>query len=630
MNNLIFGLGHNYSQTFGELTANVKRSSASSDSAWKPSFQSKERKPLHRIILASVIIGAFSLANCGGGGGGGGPKPPTDTRTDEQKKIDEIEVATKNLGTNQLSGGRLRPLRALTFLTERNELETALREARPTSNSTVVNVNGNSRRTYGSETIYANAKRAKDTLISSRNAVMTLREKAIKLRDEFYEDFDKDEDDLPEELRADLKKNLKASQDAIDNVNQILKDFSNRVADSMYDALKPLARATSGEVRGPENELLYSNRLNWNGMADGSRNLLSSASITDATDAESVASGFVAQKVGEGSFSSFLVREGKSWSEINGNMKKLVDGPDSPLRPVVKVSGRISQFFNTVPSSPDVTAGGINDDANWKGIPGRLVCIGDTDCAVNGGNLSGNWYFTPDIDESDLARERFYILKSDGTYELETLYAEYGYWLTATDDNGNVFIKTYADTGIASGDVDNHLGTWRKASSEETGDLSEETATYSGNARGYSVRKDDDYTHSGTFKADVKMTATFDGDDSTLGGTINNFRSDDGNIDAVNRSWSVTLVKQKIEPTSNGVVSGHVITPRAEHSDDRLGLARSNRPDGSKRGSWNVIQSRADSNEVRPELLVGGFNAFFKDGAVAGSYAVRKNERASE
>lgn len=619
MNNLIFGFVQNNNQTFGGLTANVKGSSASSDSIWKPRFKSKLRKPLHRVILASVIIGAFSLASCGGGGGGGGPKPPTDTRTDEEKKIDEIEVATKNLGT-----GQSRPLSVLIALTKVNQLEDFLREA---TNREAVNVNGNSRRAYGSETIYVNAKIAKDTLIKSRNAVKTLREKAIKLRDEFYEDFDKNEDDLPEELRADLKKNLKATQDAIDNVNQILIDFPNHVADSMYDALEPLARAASGDVKGPENELLYSNRLNWNGMADGSRSLLSSASITDAEDEESVASGFTALKVGEGSFSSFFIRKGKSWSEINGNLKKEVDAEDPP-KPVVAVSGRINQFFDTVPSIPNVTAGGINDDANWKGIPGRLVCIGETDCAVTNGTLSGNWYFAPDIDGTALARERFYILKSDGTYERETLYAEYGYWLTV--DNGNVFIKTYADTGIASDDVDDSLGTWRKASSEETGALSEETATYSGSARGYSARKDDDYTHSGTFKADVKMTATFDGDDSTLGGTINNFRSDDGNTDAVNRSWSVTLVKQKIEPTNNGVVSGHVVTPRNEHSDDRLGLARSNRPDGSKRGSWNVIQSRADSNEVRPELLVGGFNAFFKDGAVAGAYAVRKNKRASE
>lgn len=619
MNNLIFGFVQNYNQTFGGLTANVKGSSASSDSIWKPRFKSKLRKPIHRVILASVIIGAFSLANCGGGGGG--PKPPTDTRTDEEKKIDEIEVATKNLGTDLIGVGRFRLVRGLMILTDntKKQLETAFSEV---TNREAVNVNGNSRRAYGSETIYVNAKIAKNELIKSRNAVKTLREKAIKLRDEFLEEFDKP---LPEELSADLTKKLKAAQDAIDDANKILIDFPNHVADSMYDALKPLPRATSGEDKGPENELLYSNRLNWNGMTDGSRSLLSSASITDATDPESVDSGFVAQKVGEGTFSSFLVRKGKSWAEINGNMKKDVEGTSSP---VVSVSGRIKQFFDTVPPSPNVAAGGVNDDANWKGIPGRLVCIGETDCAVTSGTLSGNWYFAPDIDGTVLARERFYILKSDGTYERETLYAEYGYWLTV--DNGNVFIKTYADTGIASDEVDESLGTWRKASSEETGALSEETATYSGSARGYSVRKDDDYTHSGTFKADVKMTATFDGDDSTLGGTINNFRSDDGNTDAVNRSWSVTLVKQKIEPTSNGVVSGPVITPRAEHSDDRLGLAISNRPDGSKRGSWNVIQSRADSNEVRPELLVGGFNAFFKDGAVAGAYAVRKNKRASE
>ena len=86
------------------------------------------------------------------------------------------------------------------------------------------------------------------------------------------------------------------------------------------------------------------------------------------------------------------------------------------------------------------------DAANYMGIPGRVFCAG-SDCMVEGDigseTLTGSWYFTPD--EGD---EWYVKLMADVDYTKETLYAEFGHWLTgaADDGSGNTEVNTFASS----------------------------------------------------------------------------------------------------------------------------------------------------------------------------------------
>ena len=85
------------------------------------------------------------------------------------------------------------------------------------------------------------------------------------------------------------------------------------------------------------------------------------------------------------------------------------------------------------------------DRATYKGIAGTAFCQG-SDCMVGEvagmdqrRKFTGSWYFTPTSPMVYYSAPR-----QDGTaYAAETAYAQFGHWLTVTDD-GAVTVHTFA------------------------------------------------------------------------------------------------------------------------------------------------------------------------------------------
>ena len=199
-------------------------------------------------------------------------------------------------------------------------------------------------------------------------------------------------------------------------------------------------------------------------------------------------------------------------------------------------------------------------------------------------------------------------------------------WCVAA--NGEVTVNTYAlrvalDT--VGGTVSTETGSWVAAAPASTdAGMRASSAIYEGMAVGRSVHKTLDSQgaiteiQSGRFTADVMLTATFAGANSTLGGMIDNFQGD-----AVDPSWEVTL---NPFTTGDGSVAANVAGGTAG------GVAEASGQDGTWSaaaygvGGSTVAGSTADtpSTARRPTGIYGGFNAHFTDGHAAGAYATRK------
>ena len=303
---------------------------------------------------------------------------------------------------------------------------------------------------------------------------------------------------------------------------------------------------------------------------------------------------------------------GMTWEQIVGSAnvmkKRIVSGSDTKVVDASSVSG-LELTLQATPTDRSTTKDGIqvNDgeqfvnadgaSVEFKGIPGTVFCQG-SDCAVstattnNIRTLTGSWYFTP------ADKEKSYVLASNNRdYEAETLFAQYGHWLTE-DDTGLVTVRTFA---MSEGNASN-------LAVNVTDTLTDKSATYTGRAVGMSFRKQlnsdgtvvDGSRQSGAFTADVSLKATF-GDAPMLGGTVNNFTSANG--DAVNSDWSVTLREGAF---ANATLAN--------------GIARTSTT--TQDGVWSAASYGEDGK--RPDGIFGGFNAHFSDGHAAGAYATKK------
>ena len=198
---------------------------------------------------------------------------------------------------------------------------------------------------------------------------------------------------------------------------------------------------------------------------------------------------------------------------------------------------------------------------------------------------------TADVDES----------KSE-SYVPETLYAQFGHWLTVVDATGVATVNRYAftDSTNANGADLSYLKV----------DGVPDSATYTGDAAGMSLHKtvdsDGEITsiYSGAFTADAELTLRFgDGVDVTLGGTIDNFQteSDGMNVDSM---WTVELERTTF--TGGSLAGG---------SNGKTVVT------SGRDGDWTA--TAYGETGMRPTGIFGGFNAHFSDGHAAGVYATR-------
>ena len=212
-------------------------------------------------------------------------------------------------------------------------------------------------------------------------------------------------------------------------------------------------------------------------------------------------------------------------------------------------------------------------DASYDGIPGDVHCLG-TDCKVEDGKLTGSWYFSPTEEEA------YYRKVGTATdYTPETMYARFGHWISETDNDDDAVINTYA------------TGPTTSPSWTVNTDLTDKTATYTGDAVGISLAKTFktdgtvDQINSGAFTADVTLTATFHASTPLLSGEITNF---EGN--AVGSTWEKITLEE-------AAVSGGNVTDGVSSATGRDGV-------------WTAISYGPDGN-TRPTGIYGGFNAHF-------------------
>ena len=235
--------------------------------------------------------------------------------------------------------------------------------------------------------------------------------------------------------------------------------------------------------------------------------------------------------------------QGKTWAGIVGDkaMESRV-GPDRTAVMIASIDGMTAadvhadqDFTGTFMDGQQITG------ANYKGIMGTAYCLSAT-CEVNAaGKLDKGWYFRP-ADSTE-----FYVKNTDDpetmevdeskSYVPETLYAQFGHWLTMVEADGAMVVQVnrYATTG---GNTEDNLNLDKVVGKPDS-------ATYNGDAAGMSLHKTVDTDgvvtsiYSGAFTADAELLLRFgDGNDITLGGTIDNFRTESAGMN-VDPLWTV-------------------------------------------------------------------------------------------
>ena len=249
-------------------------------------------------------------------------------------------------------------------------------------------------------------------------------------------------------------------------------------------------------------------------------------------------------------------------------------------------ASRIGGFPSTGTSSYD------EDDTvtgTFMGAPGTYKCIASAGCSVLAAGTAGftvtdgDWTFTPSggamVQQKDAA------------------YLQFGWWVRQDKDgatHADAFYRTMGVTALTSGVINSAALVGK--------------ATYDGSAAGKFAISDplrpanDDAGH---FTADVELMADFKTADSTLSGTIDNFRLNDGSTDP---GWSVELQKAMVDTTN-----GNTFTTAATPDDDQTVWSIDGRK-GATSGAWegqmyDEAIGAADDDSNVPTTVVGRFSS---------------------
>ncbi len=260
---------------------------------------------------------------------------------------------------------------------------------------------------------------------------------------------------------------------------------------------------------------------------------------------------------------------------------------------------------NAATTDVDETAPAFEAMATFDGAPGTVTCNGGsgTSCTVTLDadgkvtNVGANWVFTP---------------AADATVDVpDADYLYYGFWLKKTEEDG---ATTYNAVQTFTGGVVIDVF--------PTGEMSSVvgTAIYEGGAAGVYVKKTFsadgtiDTATSGTFTANVDLTAYFGGDDVALNkqysieGSVSDFALSGGEDNA----WSVNL-KADFESAQNA------FTGTANGGGD---VAAWN---GTFYGAAEDTPAEDDGTaKLGPASMLGEFNANFSNGHVAGAFGAHR------
>ena len=288
--------------------------------------------------------------------------------------------------------------------------------------------------------------------------------------------------------------------------------------------------------------------------------------------------------------------------------------------PADKTAGiAVSTSFSIAetPNSVAFTDGGGPYDGKFDGVSGEFTCVSGCTSTGDGrkSTLAGEWNFKPTSLRSTVSTP-------------DADYLEYGFWLKKTVKDGVTTyneVKTFAD-GIGSYKDETDFGDVGDGADADT---IVGTATYEGDAAGVYVHDNlgaggaVESSTSGTFTADVSLTAHFGGPDvainkkNTIDGSISNFDLSGGESDA----WRIGL-KADFDSDPDAP-----LTPPGIPSGTFKGAANGGGTAGSWRGMFRGEASGTGfslGDRLAPPAVTGEFNANFINGNVAGAFGAEK------
>ncbi len=239
----------------------------------------------------------------------------------------------------------------------------------------------------------------------------------------------------------------------------------------------------------------------------------------------------------------------------------------------------------------------------YDGAPGEFRCMMGPCSSTNDGSgapsaLGGTWHFKPDAGAM--------------VSIADTHYLYYGWWVSKDKDGNPTAASAFTGRmGVDSTDDNLDLG-WT-GTSNLTG-----SATYAGHAAGkYAINNVLGLSHGGHFTADAMLTAKFNGTDSGVTGTIDNFRLNDGSEDP---GWSVALARGGFG--ANGQIMAPSTAPTVWSMNDNKAS-----PSGTWSGMMYDEAVHGDDNDGSniPTTVTGTFYSEFGSiGRMVGAFGAEK------
>lgn len=218
---------------------------------------------------------------------------------------------------------------------------------------------------------------------------------------------------------------------------------------------------------------------------------------------------------------------------------------------------------------------------SFMGAPGTYTCTGGSDCtSVHSGDgtslATGTWTFTPSPGAM--------LQMKDATY------LHFGWWLRKDKDGPTHAGAIYGSTtGLTAVTGINNAALVAKA-------------TYMGKAAGKFAISDPlrpANDNAGHFTANAELTADLKAADSTLSGTIDTFRLNDGSDDP---GWSVELQKA-------GFVTDKFRTADTPDGDQTVWSVGGNKGAASGRWEAQMFDENANDGSNVPTSVVGSFQS---------------------
>ena len=518
-------------------------------------------RTMKNLAIAAFAASALTLAGCGGGGGGSSSsgEPPAPPAPKMVSLPDNVPTGmTPGAGTHTIAAGATMDNNGVTFACAAG------------GDACTVMVAADGSATYTGGTVTASLSQAAQTAIDNANQVA---------------DADKMKEDDAAKANSATAKALKAAID----IAKFAADGSTAVPSSGPGAITPTSipvldadgAASTNEASEVDTVAITLKKGDAVGSL-GSWGGTDYAGMEAATGAAAKNTGMVRVYSNQGAAKSvtFASEAGNTihgWDATSGD----------PVGDYTVVTTTAAQQ-KAVGGFPTTGTTSYEDDdtvpeASFMGASGTYECTAATctsTVTADGIDLGTGWTFTPAAGAT--------------LQQPDARYLQFGWWLRKDKDGPTHAGAFYGVVTPTANSLAAYTGINNAALIGE--------ATYEGAAAGKfaisdPLRPADD--NAGHFTADATLNADFKSTGSTLAGTIDGFRLNDGSDDP---GWSVEL--QKAGFTSPNFGTG--ATPDGDQTVWSINGAK-----GAASGSWQaqMFDENASDDSNVPTSVIGSFNS---------------------